>query len=266
MFHDVIGRFLANDTGFQGSGPDRYKIRIELLEAVSAYIEQQGMPTASDITEAICRSSVVLTFDDGGASMVEVAEVLERRGQRGWFFVTTDLIGTPGFLDGDAVRDLHVRGHVIGSHSASHPDPMRSLDGDQLRKEWLDSRDRLSDLCGAPIEAAAVPGGASSTSVERAAFAAGYQVLFDSRVSYSVRSRNGGSILGRFAIHSHSSVLHVHRIIGRRSTTYMGMAIRQRFLDGSKRVLGPLYAPIRRGLLRTDRGRSAQSPHMDRNQ
>jgi peptidoglycan/xylan/chitin deacetylase (PgdA/CDA1 family) len=256
MFHDVIGRLPASATGFQGTGPDRYKIHIDLLEAASVYVKQQRMRTAVTVAEAMEHQSLVWTFDDGGASMIDAAEVLERNGQRGWFFVTTNLIGMPGFLDRDGVHDLHVRGHVIGSHSVSHPDPMRSLDGDQLRKEWLESRDRLSDLCNAPIVAAAVPGGASSTGVERSAFASGYQLLFDSHVSFSLRRRNGGSILGRIAIQSHWTVSRLRRIVDRHSATCMALAMRQRVLDGARRVLGPLYLPIRHSLSRNCPDRS----------
>ena len=75
--------------------------------------------------QALDPSSWLITFDDGGVSALQTtADLLEKYGWRGVFFVTTDRIGTPTFLNADHVRELHRRGHVIGSHSCSHPERM----------------------------------------------------------------------------------------------------------------------------------------------
>ena len=64
----------------------------------------------------------LMTVDDGGVSYYTlVADRLEARGWRGHCFVSTDAIGTRGFLTASQLRELDTRGHVIGSHSASHP-------------------------------------------------------------------------------------------------------------------------------------------------
>ena len=76
------------------------------------------------------RPRVALTFDDGGASALDIAGMLERRGWRGHFFVTTSRIGEPGFVGPDAVRELAERGHDVGSHSHTHPTYMGNLDRD----------------------------------------------------------------------------------------------------------------------------------------
>ena len=64
----------------------------------------------------------LITVDDGGVSYYTVvADRLERLGWRGHCFVTTDMIGQRGFLTRRQIRELDGRGHIIGSHSASHP-------------------------------------------------------------------------------------------------------------------------------------------------
>ena len=50
--------------------------------------------------------------------------MLERYGWPGYFFVATDWIGRPGFLNAAQFRELDSRGHVIGSHSCSYPERM----------------------------------------------------------------------------------------------------------------------------------------------
>src|SRR5882762_5740664 len=68
---------------------------------------------------------VFLTFDDGElGAYTYVADELEQYGWRGHFFITTNWIGNRGFLDRQQIRELRNRGHVIGSHSCSHPSRM----------------------------------------------------------------------------------------------------------------------------------------------
>ena len=122
----------------------------------------------------------MLTFDDGAASAVEAAEQLARRSWPGHFFIATDLVGSPGFLGWDDVCGLGRAGHVIGSHSCSHPDRMAACSGEQLLDEWSRSAGVLAEALGRPVSTASVPGGLYSSSVGRAAAAAGFTTLFTS--------------------------------------------------------------------------------------
>lgn len=77
------------------------------------------------------------SFDDGFASNVSCAEILERHGTVGMFFVPTGFIGTQsvaearrffGFTEGcnepamtwDDLETLKARGHEIGNHTVGH--------------------------------------------------------------------------------------------------------------------------------------------------
>ena len=90
----------------------------------------------------------MITFDDGGASALLAGEELARRSWRGHFFIATDLIGRPGYLDWDGVRAVAEMGHVIGSHSCSHPDRMAACTWDQLMDEWSGSAAILAEELG----------------------------------------------------------------------------------------------------------------------
>ena len=92
---------------------------------------------------------VFLTFDDGGVSChAPIGGMLEQFGWRGHFFITTSRIGTPGFLSEAQVRDLHRRGHVIGSHSHTHPTRMAALAPDRMESEWRQSLAHLAEILG----------------------------------------------------------------------------------------------------------------------
>lgn len=202
MYHDVIPASGPAVTGFMDPGAMIYKFPEAEFRRHIDLLAEAGVSPCPDAPAADSgRPLFCLTFDDGGISNRDVAAgVLEERGWRGHFFITTGRIGTPGFLDAAALRDLHARGHALGSHSVSHPRRMSALTPDQLRKEWTDSRRRLEDILGAPVLMASVPGGYCSRPVEDSALAAGYRVLFTSEPVQRVKRRGGGRILGRYSI------------------------------------------------------------------
>ena len=48
----------------------------------------------------------LLTFDDGGASALRIAEMLARYGWKGHFFITVNRIDSPAFVTSDDIRAL----------------------------------------------------------------------------------------------------------------------------------------------------------------
>lgn len=149
---------------------------------------------------------VFLTFDDGelGAYMY-VADELEQFGWRGHFFITTNWIGRTGFLDRRQIRELRRRGHVIGSHSCSHPARMSHLDWDELTREWSESCAILSDMLGERMRVASLPDGYYSRNVGKTAAAAGIEVLFTSEATSATSVLDGCLILGRYFIQVHTA-------------------------------------------------------------
>src|SRR5262249_13734451 len=117
---------------------------------------------------------VLLTFDDGGVSFYEtIAPLLEEHGWRGYFFIATNWIGSGGFLSANQIRALRKRGHLIGTHSCSHPERMSHCPFDQILSEWTESARKLDDILGESIDGGSVPGGYYSRSVAEAAALAG---------------------------------------------------------------------------------------------
>jgi peptidoglycan/xylan/chitin deacetylase (PgdA/CDA1 family) len=203
MYHDVVPPGRELDSGFDLPGALRYKLTTAQFEA---HLDAIGTGTGGQ--------DVLLTFDDGGSSaLTEVADRLERRGRRGWFFVTTARIGTPGFLDLRALRELDSRGHGIGSHSHSHPVRISSLPQDRIREEWSTSVDHLAQALGRRVTVASVPAGYFSEGVANAAAAAGISVLFTSQPTRRVSAVHGVEVRGRYGIQRTTPASHVAALV-----------------------------------------------------
>jgi peptidoglycan/xylan/chitin deacetylase (PgdA/CDA1 family) len=186
MYHDVVENGDFASSGFPGEGAHVYKL-------TRADFERH--------LDALGARDVALTFDDGGVSFLHpIADLLEARHRRGYFFITTGRIGTPGFLTAAEVRELHRRGHVVGSHSDTHPTRMAALTRAELDREWRTSNQHLADLTGQPTTVASVPGGYYSREVGRSAAAAGITQLFTSEPTAQAAQLDGCQILGRYVI------------------------------------------------------------------
>jgi peptidoglycan/xylan/chitin deacetylase (PgdA/CDA1 family) len=109
-------------------------------------------------------------------------------------------VGTPRFLSGADVRHIRSRGHLIGSHSHTHPNIFCDLSTRQMVEEWRVSRERLSDLLGEPVDTASVPGGDVSRRVFDSAASEGVRYLFTSEPWLRPRRVDGCWILGRVIV------------------------------------------------------------------
>jgi peptidoglycan/xylan/chitin deacetylase (PgdA/CDA1 family) len=188
MYHDIVAAGAEDASGFGGRDAALYKVTPERFAGHLDAISRAG---AHD---------TVLTFDDGGLSAMRAADALERHGLAGHFFMTVDYIGAPGFLTRGDLRQLHARGHVVGSHSCSHPLRMGHCARGRLSHEWKQSRAVLSDLIGAEILAASVPGGDFTWPVAETAAEAGFSTLFTSEPTRAAHALGGLTVRGRFAI------------------------------------------------------------------
>jgi len=195
MYHDVVVEGRENDSGFPGPDARSYKVTLRQfrnhLDAILAALSRPARPALP---------ALILTFDDGGASARVAADELEARGLRGHFFITGSRIGSPAFVDLTAIRDLDRRGHVVGSHSWSHPLRIGHCSRQRLAEEWNRSRDVLAGAVGHSISWASVPGGDFAPAVAEAASDAGFSDLFTSEPTSASHRAYGLSIHGRYTI------------------------------------------------------------------
>lgn len=254
LYHDVAPEAEFASTGFSGPGAALYKLDTQDFQSqrdrmVAARV---GAPVlAPEMYTRVARSEPwMFTVDDGGVSSYSViAPLLEEVGWRGHFFVTTDRIGFPEFVSESQIRELHHRGHVVGSHTASHPQRMSRCSESQLLDEWRKSGDRLAEILGTPTTVASVPGGYYSRRVAETAAAAGIRYLFNSEPVRRPQTVNGCVILGRFCVKQATSLEEVLALAtgtrGARTRQWLGWNSRK----VAKTMGGKLYLDLQRAIL-----------------
>ena len=250
MYHDVVSGDLSS-SGFDGPGADIYKLeRAEFAAHLDALrFAPSTVDGQSTSGERETGRPVFLTFDDGGVSAhTHIAPLLEARGWRGIFFVTTDRIGTRGFLDAEQIRDLARRGHVIGSHSCSHPRRISDCSSDELRHEWADSVAILAEILRAPVETASVPGGFYSDAVGAAAAHAGIRVLFTSEPTMRIASIDDCILIGRYGVWRGMPTTTTGRIAAGERVPRWRQSVWWTIKKAAKSIPGDPYAKVR-GLL-----------------
>lgn len=204
LYHDIAPAKDRESVGYGGALAARYKLEPEAFNDHLRAIAEVGL-TVGVVAPDRVYPDVAFSFDDGGSSALSVAAELERRGWRGHFFVPTSMIGRPGFLTADGIRELAARGHILGAHSHSHPTYMARLPRGEVEREWQTSRTVLADLLGEPPSTASVPGGVVSRAVIAAAADAGYEVLMTSEPTTRMKTHDGMGVLGRYAVWSTTS-------------------------------------------------------------
>jgi peptidoglycan/xylan/chitin deacetylase (PgdA/CDA1 family) len=278
MYHDIVAAGDEDTTGFPGRDAALYKIS---PDAFAAHLDAIGetiargrggarttrpayparparparpaapAPPAHPVHQAPPPASApVLTFDDGGSSAMKAAEMLEARGWIGCFFVTANYIGTRGFLTADEIRTLARAGHVIGTHSCSHPLRMGHCPWPQLCDEWSRSRSILSDIIGGAVSDASVPGGDFAPQVAEAAARAGITRLFTSEPTGAIRDLSGLALIGRFTVQRWTSAHTAAALAAGRWLPCARQAIAWNTKKVTKRLGGERYLQLRRLLLR----------------
>jgi polysaccharide deacetylase len=243
MYHDIVEAGAEDTCGFPGRDAALYKITPETFAAHLDAIQRSCSTHPA-------HPAPVITFDDGGRCAMAAAELLEQRGWIGHFFVTTNYIGTRGFLTEEEIRSLARRGHVIGSHSCSHPLRMGHCTWPQLLDEWSRSRAILGDIVGVGVCDASVPGGDFAPQVAEAAARAGITRLFTSEPTGEARNAFGLTLVGRFSVQRWTSAATAAALVAGEWLPCARQAVVWNAKKMTKRFGGERYLQIRKLLLR----------------
>ena len=254
LYHDVVSGGNWHSSGFLVLGTTRYKLdRAEFAKHLAAIAKVRAThpALASELSKCPeCAFPFLLTFDDGGESAYTcIADLLEKYGWKGHFLVTAGYIGTNGFLTAEQIRCLRKTGHVIGSHSFSHPEKMSDLSREALVEEWSRSVKLLSDIIGEPVSTASVPRGYYSKRVAQAASIAGIGVLFNSEPTTKVHLVNGCHVLGRFTLFQGMAPVVSGELVSKRSFARQKQWLYWNFKKSFKLFGRRLYLRVREHLL-----------------
>ncbi|MGB7761604.1 MAG: polysaccharide deacetylase family protein [Bryobacteraceae bacterium] len=251
LYHDVVpeGEFAAS--GFVSPDANIYKVSTTEFERhLSAIQSRHVKPAVSALDALDAKDAFLLTFDDGGVSAIRwTADAIERFGHIGHFFITTDQIDTPGFLSSSEIVALARRGHVIGSHSCSHPALMSRYTAQQLDREWRESAFRLSDILGTSVTIASVPGGSYSRAVGAAAANAGMRVLFTSEPTSAIGHVDGCALIGRYSVQQGTSAQTAAASAAGDLLPQLRQSVYWNFKKVLKRIGGNVWIEFRKAVL-----------------
>ena len=111
---------------------------------------EKTLPRVAGVSYTIphASKSVALTFDDGpdNSFTPELLDILNAAGIVATFF----LVGRRAVKYPSIVRRIRQEGHVLGSHTWSHPDP-RTATAKALIREYRDGRRAVEDVAGTQV-------------------------------------------------------------------------------------------------------------------
>jgi len=226
-----------------------YSVHPDAFAAQLDWLARNGRRTIRlDAIERAREGDVVITFDDGDVSNVRVAlPLLAARGMVAEFMVTSDFVGTPGWLAEADIATLLEAGMGVQAHGRSHRF-LEDLDAASMRAELADSRERLRAL-GAKVCAVALPGGRGGARERDAAFDIGYRRMLTSIPGCNCRIDPGR--LERVAITRDLDIDAFAALVAWKGMAPRLRALRHAALALPKRMLGNTrYAALRQRLLR----------------
>ena len=122
---------------------------------------------------------VLITFDDGYADNYRYAyPILKEYGFQATIFVISGFIGTKkNYFTWDQAREMAANGISIQSHTVDHKS-MTDLSDDQLRAELVESKRKIEEEMGSPVEFIAYPTGTYNLHIAQLVKDAGYKAAF----------------------------------------------------------------------------------------
>ena len=250
MYHELklAERALCDDD----PGYVRYVVEESAFRTQMSRVAERAMRGVS-VSEWVdapiaAQARVVITFDDGcETDLIAALPILRQHGFGATCYLTVDFLGRPGFLSHAQACELAGSGIEIGCHSMTHAF-LSDLDDAGLRREMVDAKDRLEQLCGVPIRSFSCPGGRHDDRVLPLARAAGYDSVTTSKATRNSSDRPSG-LLGRVAVMHDTSLSQFDATLSARDVD--SRQARDTLLGLAKSLLGnTLYQRIRGTLLR----------------
>lgn len=196
LYHEVVDS--KSLSGFQRRGALPYKHKkYHFINDLKIILENFKTTIDLDNLQALDNGGLILTFDDGGVSSIEIAKILTKNKVLGHFFITTSMINKKGFLSEKQIKEIRSLGHIIGTHSHTHPAHFRDLPYKEMLLEWKDSKKILEKILNETINKASVPGGDLSNAVIKSASDVGIKFLFTSEPNFSPYEKHGLTVFGR---------------------------------------------------------------------
>jgi peptidoglycan/xylan/chitin deacetylase (PgdA/CDA1 family) len=206
----------------------------------------RGVSVGEALTSPV-QPGVVITFDDGcETDLLAAAPILNDFAFGATFYITSGLVGSPGYLSAAQVRELSRQGFEIGCHSMTHA-YLPDLDDARLNEEIVEAKLRLEQILGRVVEHFSCPGGRFDQRVKQVAREAGYHTLATSHTHANSHSSDRYA-LGRVAVMRETPLRTFTAWCQGRGLWQL--AVREGVRHGAKRILGnSFYDRVRATML-----------------
>ena len=114
------------------------------------------------------------SWDDGHILDLKIAEILQKHGLSGIFYVVIDRVGKKDNLSWEDIKSLIKAGFEIGSHTVTHPQDLKLLFEEDLFFEVQTSKEMLETVLGNTITSFCYPRGRADARVKSVVKDAGY--------------------------------------------------------------------------------------------
>lgn len=119
------------------------------------------------LTEDKTLNGVIITFDDGHKSNLQVAKWLSERGVKSVFYVVKDFsLNNPDYLNEAEIKEISDMGHIIGVHGKDHSWWTKKSDL-ILISELAETKEWIEKLTGRTCVTCSAPGGRIFSKVEK---------------------------------------------------------------------------------------------------
>jgi peptidoglycan/xylan/chitin deacetylase (PgdA/CDA1 family) len=253
MYHDIVtSKDSLDSSGFVSPDANHYKV---YSEDFSKHIDQlySDSKYISTVFSEFDHSTtpIYLTFDDGGKSAIlDALKILNRHNAKGHFFITTSMIGNKNFLTEEDIIQLDNEGHIIGSHSHTHPDKISSLTSKEIENEWSESIKILQTILQKEVTTASIPGGFFSKNVVKYASKCGIQTLFTSEPRKSFSKLYDCTLIGRYTVQINTPLYTIQKIYNENFLFLSKQFLFWEFKKVLKKYFGPQYASLRKAIFK----------------
>jgi peptidoglycan/xylan/chitin deacetylase (PgdA/CDA1 family) len=165
----------------------------QVFEEQMAYLKDNGYRVIAlsdligflEFRTGLPEKAVVITIDDGYRSVYDIAyPILKKYGFTATLFVYMDFIGIPrSSVTWDELREMKANGFEIGSHTMTHADLTKRMDGEgeqgylhRVKKELVASKKMIDQKLEQETVSLAFPYGAYNEKVLALSEAAGYKL------------------------------------------------------------------------------------------
>lgn len=219
--------------------PEQFREQMMQLRdrGVAGWLPVADEPLVAPPPGADGKTMVLVTFDDGDISNVEIAlPILQELGLGAVFFITRQFVGEQGMISAGGLRELADAGMAIGSHGASHRF-LNTLTPLALILELGTSRDFLQQATGREVALLSLPGGRGGVRECRAARAVGYRSILGSQPGDN-RSTAAGACIDRVAMSRGIGSQSFGQILDWRGGAVRRICWRHKAMQWPKKMLG----------------------------